>query len=160
MVNIRATLARAVSTGVIDDTTASTLERLGKGLFYAERWYARILELAREEGAAAAILDDFGRWLRSGAVNQKRDDAVAMLQEMRVCLDRAPNRTGRFRVRGDALVATAEGERCGDWPGARRRLVLETLARDRAAWDRAMAGALAGSSPGRTPNGPDGPAKR
>src|SRR5688572_22386615 len=87
MVNIRATLARAVSTGVIDDLTASTLGRLGKGLFYAERSYARILELARGEKVEAGILDGFGGWLRSGAVNQKRDDALAMLQEIRVCLD-------------------------------------------------------------------------
>ena len=122
MVNIRATLARAVSTGVIDDPTASTLERLGKGLFYAERSYARILELAREEGAAAAILDDLRPLAQIGRgqseTRRRGGDAPG---DARVSRLGAPTHTGRLRVRGDALVATAEGECCGDWPGARRQ---------------------------------------
>jgi hypothetical protein len=143
MVNIRATLALAVSTGVVDDTTASTLERLGKGLFYAERSYARILELARQEGAAPAILDDFGRWLRSGAVNQKRDDAAAMLHEMRACLSSGRPATPVGFVFEETLwwqQLKASAAETGLAPDD--RLVLETLAGDRVAWDRAVAGAL------------------
>ena len=143
MVNIRATLALAVSRGVVDATTASTLERLGKGLFYAERSYARILELAREEGAAAATLDGFSRWLGSGAVNQKRDDAMAMLQEIRVCVDSERPATPVDFVFEETLwwqQLKASAAEIGLAPDD--RLVLEALARDRAAWDRAVAGAL------------------
>jgi hypothetical protein len=143
MVNIRATLAVAVSTGVIDGTTASILERLGKGLFYAERSYARILELAREEGAAAATLDGFSRWLGSGAVNQKRDDAIAMLREIRDCVDSERQAAPVDFVFEETLwwqQLKASAAEIGLAPDD--RLVLETLAGDRVAWDRAVAGAL------------------
>jgi hypothetical protein len=143
MVNIRATLALAVSTGVIDDTTAATLGRLGKGLFYAERSYARILELARGEGVAAGVLDDFGRWLPSGAVNQKRADAMAMLQELRVCLDSGrPVTPVDFAFEETLWWQQLKAGAAETGLAPDDRLVLETLARDRGAWDRAVAGAL------------------
>jgi hypothetical protein len=143
MVNIRATVTLAARTGVLDDTAASTLVRLGKGLFYADRSYARILELARAEGIPAAILDDFGRWLRSGAVNQKRDDAEAMLREMRGCLESGrPPAPVDFVFEETLWWQRLKTSAAETGLSADDSLVLETLARDRVAWDSAVAGAL------------------
>jgi hypothetical protein len=143
MVNIRATLTRAVREGVVDAETASALEREAKRLFYAERSYARLLELGRDAGFAPAIVDGLRRWLASGAVNQKYDDAVAMLQAMRVCLE-----TGR-----PPAPVTFVFEETLWWQQLKTRAaetglapddsrVLDLLTRDRAAWERAVTGAL------------------
>lgn len=86
MVNIRATVERARSSGVLDSESAAAMLRIARSLFYAERTYARVLEHAREEGVPDSTLASFRRWLPAGAVNQKRDDAVAMLHAMRASL--------------------------------------------------------------------------
>jgi hypothetical protein len=79
MVNIRATLAKARREGVLGAEAQGVLERIAKQLFYPERSYGHILELA-----AATVrheeIDAVRRWLPAGAVNQKRADALAMLQ--------------------------------------------------------------------------------
>jgi hypothetical protein len=80
MVNIRATLARAHTDGVLNAGAQATLERIAKQLFYPERSYDRILELAASMGVPAEELGAFHRWLPGGAVDQKRVDALAMLQ--------------------------------------------------------------------------------
>jgi hypothetical protein len=80
MVNIRATLARAQTDGVINAGAHATLERIAKQLFYPERSYDRILELAASMGVPAGELGAIHRWLPGGALNQKRVDALAMLQ--------------------------------------------------------------------------------
>jgi hypothetical protein len=87
MVNIRATAEKGLSAGVLDAALAAALLRIAKSLYYADRTYARVLERAQEEGQPASSLEQFRRWLPSGAVNLKHDDAVAMLQAMRACLD-------------------------------------------------------------------------
>jgi hypothetical protein len=143
MVNMRATLARAQAAGVIDAGLALALVRMAKGLYYADRTYARILEQAREDGASTEALDRFRRWLPSGAVNQKRDDAVAMLRAMRDLLDSNPSPKTVDFVFEESLwwhelksSAAQIGLRDED---AR---VLERLARDPVAWERATTGAL------------------
>jgi hypothetical protein len=80
MVNIRATLARARTEGVVDAVVHAALERIAKQLFYPERSYGRILELAAANGIPHEAIDAVRRWLPAGAVNQKRADALAMLQ--------------------------------------------------------------------------------
>ncbi len=143
MVNIRATLARAHTAGVIDANLASALVRVAKGLYYPERTYSRLIEDAREEGALPLALEALRRWLPSGAINQKRDDAVAMLQAMRTLLDSDPAPKSVDFVFEESLwwhelkaSAAQTGLRDED---AR---VLERLARDPVAWERAATGAL------------------
>jgi hypothetical protein len=143
MVNIRATLVRAVGEGVVDAGAASVLERAAKRLFYAERSYPRLLEFGPDAGLAPAAVDRLRHWLASGAVNQKYDDAVAMLQAMRVCLEegRPPAPVGfvfeetlwwqQLKIRAAETGLSPDDSR-----------VLEGLVRDRAAWERAVAGAL------------------
>jgi len=83
MVNIRCTLASAVEAGVIAPATRDTLARLGKELFYPDRSYQRLLARGAEHGLPIADLDALRAWLATGCVNQKREDALAMLATMR-----------------------------------------------------------------------------
>ncbi len=83
MVNIRPTLQRAQSRRVISRKTRLKLESLAKGLFYPERTYAAILDLAAGRGLPARELEKLRAWLPAGRVDQKRADAVAMLRAMR-----------------------------------------------------------------------------
>ena len=90
MVNIRFTLSAAVKAGMIGPLTRAALERIGKGLFYPDRTYQRILEGAAAEGLPDVELRQFREWLPRGEVNQKRADALTMLGAMRERLAGAP----------------------------------------------------------------------
>jgi hypothetical protein len=81
MVNVRETVHAAAREGIISEATALALRDTAKALPYAERCYPRILELAAARLAARQVeLAAFRRWLPQGRVDQKRDDAVEMLQ--------------------------------------------------------------------------------
>jgi hypothetical protein len=98
MVNMRCTLAAAETAGVIAAATRARLVALAKALFFPVRGY----ELLLERGRAAALPEDelaaLRAWLPAGRVNQKREDALAMLNTMRTFLaaDPAPARAGFF----------------------------------------------------------------
>jgi hypothetical protein len=82
MVNIRATLAAAREKDVITTETSKRLERVAKNVFYPERRYELIVQLAIKEDLPAQELKRFEDWVPSGAVDQKRLDALAMLRTM------------------------------------------------------------------------------
>lgn len=87
MVNIRQTLLRAESEQVLSSAARLQLERIAKEIFYPERSYARLLELARRSGIPAAERGAFQAWLPTGKIDQKREDALQMLREMRAALE-------------------------------------------------------------------------
>ncbi len=125
MVNIRCTLAAAETAGILSAETHAALTRIAKGLYYPERHYPTILERGRAEGLPAAELQGFRGWLPGGRVNQKRDDALAMLRAMRQALDEpaVPARPA-FRLARSlhwelARRAAARGR--PDWPIPRER---------------------------------------
>jgi len=82
LVNIRATLARAEELGIIDPGTGKVLLRTASSLYYPDRTYPR---MAREaEGMAdPVLLARFARWVETGAVDLKRQDAVLALGRIR-----------------------------------------------------------------------------
>jgi hypothetical protein len=82
MVNVRATLALAQEQGLLCKSTTDTLLAIAKATFYAERTYAGVLAAGLERGLPTEDLARFRHWVRRNAVNQKRADAVAMLQRM------------------------------------------------------------------------------
>lgn len=94
MVNIRCTLARAAEAGVVSPSTRDTFVRIAKRLFYPDRSYARLLSDAADHPISGRDIDALRGWLPNGQVNQKRDDALAMLGEMQHLLatDPAPAR--------------------------------------------------------------------
>jgi hypothetical protein len=86
MVNIRATLAAAVLAGVIAPPVAAGLAEIAKTLFYKERTYDAVMQAAAASGSPAGALRGFADWLRAGRRDQKRLDALAMLDAIRIHL--------------------------------------------------------------------------
>lgn len=87
MVNIRATFQAAETAGVIRPVTRRKLESISKDLFYQDRTYPTIFERAACKEPAAYELDALRAWLPTGQVDQKREDALAMLRAIRSWLD-------------------------------------------------------------------------
>ena len=91
MVNIRATLAAARDQGVVSSEVHDRLIGLAKDLFYPERSYPRLLQLAAEDPGTAAACQPLKRWLATGQVDQKRLDALALLRHLRAWLETDPS---------------------------------------------------------------------
>jgi hypothetical protein len=83
MVNVRATLDKAVADGVLDRWLVARLTEIGKALFYKERSWDAILGLATGRGLPAMPLDQLTVWLQSGRVDQKQIDALEMIGVIR-----------------------------------------------------------------------------
>jgi hypothetical protein len=94
MVNIRCTLANARESAVIDETTHDRLVSITKSIHFPERSYARMMSRAAEVGIDRNTLAGLEAWLPSGRINQKKQDAIAMLKAMHSFLttDPAPAR--------------------------------------------------------------------
>jgi hypothetical protein len=86
MVNIRATLDKAVADGVLDGQLGARLTEIGKALFYKERSWGAILRLTRAHGLPAMRLDELAAWLPGGRVDRKRRDAIEMVTAIRAHL--------------------------------------------------------------------------
>ena len=82
MVNIRETLDAAVANGVLSTGDSAKLSTIAKSCFYHDRKWDHILSLAAP-GMKQETLDQFRSWLPDGAVDQKRLDALSLLQEIR-----------------------------------------------------------------------------
>lgn len=83
MVNIRATLDKAVAEGVLDGWLVARLTEIGKILFYKERSWDGILGLATGRRQPSMPLDPLAVWLQRGKVDQKRLDALGMIAVIR-----------------------------------------------------------------------------
>lgn len=88
--NIRATLAAAEAKGVVEPAVRAHLERSAKALFYADRSWPRLLAQAASEGMESTTLEALRQWLPGGRVDQKREDALAMLRALRQLLATEP----------------------------------------------------------------------
>lgn len=84
MVNIRRSFEKAEVQGVITSMTRSALTESAKRIFYPERTYPYILKLGRQLGIPSCELSQFEQWLPDGRVDQKFEDAVALLQALRI----------------------------------------------------------------------------
>ena len=90
MVNIRRTLEEAATDGLIAPATRNHLIRTAKGLFYHDRTFDRLLDCAAEQSVRSDELEALRAWLPQGRVDQKRDDALAMLKAMQALLASDP----------------------------------------------------------------------
>ncbi len=113
MVNIRATLAAAMSGGVIDAAFGEAALAIAKGLFYPDRCYPIVLARAIEAGLDPATIETLRTFLRGGQINRKREDARAMLRVMRerAAAGISPKTVGYSFMRTDAwefIRASAE----------------------------------------------------
>jgi len=81
LVNVRATVARAVATGVISADSAAELLRLAKQTFYPERRLTDAIDRLWGKGARTGEAGALRQFLeRGGYVDQKRLDALALLR--------------------------------------------------------------------------------
>lgn len=155
MVNIRATLERAVADRIIDGPTGARLIASSKARFYRERTWPDVLadigDPRKEQELAA--------WLRTGKVDRKREDGLELLKEMDAFVrsGAAPGppdfhfewtenwhnaswrneaaQPGKATAEQDAILD--ELRLCGDYAQLRREALLRLLARgERAAPDR------------------------
>jgi hypothetical protein len=79
MVNIRATLVQARLEGIVSAPSQQRILHVAKSLFFSDRTWPRIFEIAAKntyQGELTALAE----WLPLGRVDQKRDDALAMLR--------------------------------------------------------------------------------
>jgi hypothetical protein len=90
LVNIRATLATARREAVLSPAAAERVLTLARSLHYPQRAWPRLLEALAPSDAEA-----FSAWLPAGRVDQKRDDALAMLKRMRADAAVSPTITAR-----------------------------------------------------------------
>lgn len=83
MVNVRATLGRARELGVISEPSALGLLAAGKQLFYPARCWPAIFDAAASTVDRSQV-EGLARWLHDeNAVDQKRLDALELLDEIR-----------------------------------------------------------------------------
>ena len=75
LVNVRATLIRAVRARALAPADARRLRALAAGIFYQHRTWAAVLETAASEGLGGEALARFERWLPGGRVDLKARDA-------------------------------------------------------------------------------------
>lgn len=80
LVNIRATMSAAVEENLLERSVADAVVGMAQSLFYPDRTWERLLEVTP---APAEVILALRRWLPTGRVDQKRIDAIAMLERMR-----------------------------------------------------------------------------
>ena len=83
LVNIRCTLAAAAQQGLISVATRDALVAYGKTLFYPQRSYDALLQWAQQQDLPDSELTALEDWLPSGKIDQKREDAKALLKALR-----------------------------------------------------------------------------
>ena len=144
MVNIRRTLERACADGILTAGDAGALTGLAKRRFYPERSWSQLLDDAIAYGLAdtAAALRS---WLPRGRVDQKRQDALAMLDRLRT---EPPSPVAvpwafQHTLWWDDLVRSAgPGHTAGHHGATTLELVLDELRLDHEAFADAYHGAL------------------
>jgi hypothetical protein len=131
MVNIRATLTRADREGVVSAVSRQMLETFAKSLFFPQRSWPAVL--AGPHGVVDAELGELRQWLALGRVDQKREDALAMLAAMREALADPGPRQNEFQFEWtqfwDELVVRLAAEptlRDGS-PGLPAQRIIEEL---------------------------------
>jgi hypothetical protein len=81
LVNIRATLARALEQELITAPAHRVLTDMARSLFYWDRSYDALIKKC-EAWVEESILERFAAWVSGNAVDQKHDDAIEMLERM------------------------------------------------------------------------------
>lgn len=136
LVNVRATLARAAHDGVIARDTAERLSALGRAIFYPERSFEALFQLALTAGVAETEVERLRRFLHDHrVVNQKRLDAFALLSRVRDDL----------RENAPAALPPFEFQNTSAWHAFRSKIDREAAAPSAA--DRAASVAPAPSVP-------------
>ncbi len=109
MVNIRATLAAAVTAGIHSPEDAAALTATAKRLFYKERTWQTVLDT--ESTGCPGPPRRLAVWLPTGRVDQKQRDAEALLTAIRLCSSHKPTRPRGVTYRLAETVAWRAAQR-------------------------------------------------
>lgn len=117
MVSVRATIERAEVDGILEDDIARSLIDLAKAMHYRVRNWDAILTAAEATTQLAHRLANFGLWVKTGRIDAKRTDAIAMLQAMAAAMEA-----------GEAAAPVDYNfERTHVWQGLTERIESENL---------------------------------
>ncbi len=94
MVNIRRTLADAHAAKIISGATRVRLEARAKSLHYKDRNYANIIDQETED--EAGDVGALHRWLPRGRVDQKKEDALRLIDTLAGKYRRAERKSVRY----------------------------------------------------------------
>jgi hypothetical protein len=112
LVNVRATLLRAVRDGVVGVRTARRLRTRAAGIFYQDRTWRVLIEAAADAGdAPRELLDRFLAWTSAGYVDLKCSDALQCLAAAAVLPPTARRPRQASTVFTDALAAQVSSGR-------------------------------------------------
>lgn len=145
LVDIRATLNRAETSGVIRGETKQRLTEQAKSTFYKDRSYERLIHQGAEMDLPVAELDALRAWLPSGRVLQKREDAIMLLNQIASAEKATDSKPDSFHFQQTEnwaeLVAEIESE-SGSALSEVDVLIMEELRLQPAAYLRARRGAV------------------
>ncbi|MFL5018690.1 MAG: TfuA-like protein [Rhizobium sp.] len=82
LIDIRLSLKKAERVGVIERRLRHQLEFLARSLHFSERSFARLFAEAENNLSAVDRIAALKAWLKAGAINQKRADAVNLLRHL------------------------------------------------------------------------------
>jgi hypothetical protein len=104
MVDIRATIARSRAVGIVSSATETALLGIAKAMHYPQRTYNSVMHAARHVGLPGGELEALRKWLPAHRVALKREDAIAMLREIRSHVERGiePKRVDYYFAHTDA----------------------------------------------------------
>ena len=80
LIDIRLSLRNAERAGVIEKWLRHDLESLARSLHFSERSFPKLFAAAENSSRPMDQLGELKAWLKAGAVNQKRTDAVNLLK--------------------------------------------------------------------------------
>jgi hypothetical protein len=83
MVNVRATVERAVIDGIIGHNAGQKIVAIAKSLFYPERMFPLIFRRAAESGISADVIEKLKAFVSDYYVDIKKQDAIKLLELIR-----------------------------------------------------------------------------
>jgi hypothetical protein len=99
LINIRLTLRRAQREKLIDADTRRSIVEMARSTHFVDCTYTLLFEKARRtlSSRQAHLMDDLIPWTEKNAIDQKRSDAVALLQRL-ASIDGSEQKLDRARV--------------------------------------------------------------
>ena len=120
MVDIRATLEAAATSGIVEPPAAAALAALAKAMYFRDRNYAALLAAGAKAGLGSTMLDQLAGWLPTGRRRLKREDAIALLAALTEFLvtDPPPKQVGFHFEATDAWEQDVSAAAVGGSGGA------------------------------------------
>lgn len=106
LVNADATLDRLEALETLDKYDISRLRDAAGSLFYKDRTWSAILEVAHKQEDKTLLL----QLINAATVNQKREDALALVAAMRDFQPETPVKRGNWTFRATSLWRTAANQ--------------------------------------------------